>query len=84
MSVSISILVTGWDGLAPVCTTLKVDVLGVGSGVDDVDINTLTTVLRVEVLVEGGEGETLSVRDTGKTPWSVTLGLAETLLWLAR
>ena len=81
VSVSISILVASWDGLAPVGTTLKVDVLGVGSGVNDIDINTLSSVLGVEVLVEGGERETLSVGDTSKTPWGVVLGLAQALLW---
>ena len=81
VSVSISILVASWDSLPPVGTTLEVDVLGVGSGVNDIDINTLSSVLGVEVLVEGGERETLSVGNTSKTPWGVVLGLAQALLW---
>lgn len=53
VSISILILIASWDGLAPASATLKVDVLDVGSGIDDIDINTLTTLLGVEVLVEG-------------------------------
>ena len=62
-------------------TTLEVDVLGVGSSINDVDINALSSLLGVEVLVEGGERETLSVGDTSKTPRGVVLGLAKALLW---
>ena len=45
-SVSISILISivGWDGLTPVGAALKVNVLSVGSGINDIDINTLTCI----------------------------------------
>jgi hypothetical protein len=63
------------DGLAPRRTTLEVDVVDVGTGVDDVDVNALATVLGVEVLVEGAEAQAVTVRDTGEAPRSVLLNL---------
>ena len=75
MTVAILISIAVGDGLAPVGAALEVDVLVVGSGVDDVDVNTLTTVGRVEVLVPGTEAQRVAVRDTGKTPGGVLLGL---------
>ncbi len=80
VAVPVDILVVGWDGLAPVSTSLEINVVNVRSGVNDIDVNTLTALTRVEVLVEGGEREWLSVGDAGKTPRGVGLGLAETLL----
>jgi hypothetical protein len=74
MSVSIFVGIAGRDGLAPLGAALEVDVLGVGTGVDDVDVNAFAAVDRVEVLVEGSEVECLAVRDAGKTPWCVLLG----------
>lgn len=73
VTVAILISITFGDGLAPVGTTLKVDVVGVGTGVDDVRIDTLTAVLGVQVLVEGTEGEAVTVGDTGQTPGGVLL-----------
>jgi hypothetical protein len=76
-SVSVAILVgiTLGDGLSPRRTTLEVDVVDVGTGVDDVDVNTLATVLGVEVLVEGAETQAVTVGDTGEAPGSVLLDL---------
>lgn len=73
VTIAIYIFITFGDGLAPVGTTFKVNMVGVGAGVDDVRINTLTTILGVEVLVKGTEGEAITVRDTGQTPGSVFL-----------
>jgi hypothetical protein len=75
VAVAILIGIAVGDGLAPVCATLKVDVLGVGASVDDVDVDTLTTVGGIEVLVPGAEAQRIAVRDTGKTPGGVLLGL---------
>jgi len=75
MSVAILICITLRDGLAPRRTTLEVDVLSVGTGVDNVDIDALATVLGVEVLVEGAEAQAVTVGDTGETPGSVLLDL---------
>jgi hypothetical protein len=69
VAVAILISIAVGDSLAPLGTTLKVDVLGVCASVDDVNINTLTTVSGVEVLVPGAEAQGVAVRDTGKTPW---------------
>ena len=73
MSVAILIGITLRDSLAPMRAALKVNVVNVGASVDDIDINALTTVVGVEVLVEGAEGKGVAVRDTGKTPWRVLL-----------
>lgn len=61
VSVAILICITLRDGLAPRRATLEVDVVDVGAGVNDVDINTLATVLGVEVLVEGAEAQAVTV-----------------------
>jgi hypothetical protein len=75
VSVAVLICITLRDGLAPRRTTLKVDVLSVGAGVDDVDIDALATVLSVEVLVEGAEAQAVTVGDTGEAPGCVLLDL---------
>jgi len=75
VTVAILISIAVRDGLAPVSTALEVDVLVVGTGVDDVDVDTLTTVGRVEVLVPRAEAQRVAVRDTGETPWGVLLRL---------
>jgi hypothetical protein len=75
VTVAILISVAVGDGLAPVGAALEVNVLVVCAGVDDVDINTLTTVGRVEVLVPGTKAQRVAVRDTGKTPGGVLLRL---------
>lgn len=75
VSVAVLICITLGDGLAPRRTTLEVDVLGVGAGVDDVDVNALATVFGVEVLVEGAEAQAVTVGDTRETPGSVLLDL---------
>ena len=75
VSVAILIGIALRDGLAPRRTTLKVDVVNVGTGVDDVDVNALATVLGVEVLVKGAEAQAVTVRDTGEAPGSVLLDL---------
>jgi hypothetical protein len=75
VAVAILVGIAVGDGLAPVSTALEVDVLVVCTGVDDVDVDTLTAVGRVEVLVPRAEAQRVAVRDTGKTPWGVLLRL---------
>lgn len=75
VTVAILVGITVGDGLAPVSTILEVDVLDVGAGIDDVNIDTLTSVGGVEVFVPGTEAQRVAVGDTGKTPWGVLLGL---------
>jgi hypothetical protein len=74
VTVAILIGIAVGDGLAPVGAALEVDVLVVGASVDDVDVNTLTTVGGVEVLVPGAKAQRVAVRDAGKTPGGVLLG----------
>ena len=61
MAVAVFVSITGRDGLAPVCSTFKVNMIDVGTSVDDIDIDTVATVLCVEILVECAEGETVTM-----------------------
>jgi hypothetical protein len=61
VAVAILVGIAVGDGLAPLGTTLKVDVLGVCARVDDVNVNTLTTVGGVEVLVPSAEAQGVAV-----------------------
>jgi hypothetical protein len=57
-SVSISILISiiGGDGFAPVCSPIEIDMIDVGSSIDNIDINPLTRIRGIQVLVEITEG----------------------------
>lgn len=52
VAVAILISIVGWNGLAPLSATFKVNVVDVGAGIDDVDIDALATICRVKILVE--------------------------------
>jgi hypothetical protein len=73
VAIAISILIVLRDGLAPVSTAVEVNMLGVGTGVDDVGINTLSAILSIQILVEGSEGKTVPVRDPSQTPGGILL-----------
>jgi len=73
VSVAILIRVALRNSLAPRCATLEVNVVYVGTRVNDVDVNTLAATIRVEVFVEVAERETAAMRDASKTPGSVLL-----------
>lgn len=75
VAVAVLVGVTLGSSVTPLGTALEVDVGDVGASVNNIGIDTLTTVLGVEVLVEGTEAESLAVGDTGKTPRSLLLGL---------
>jgi hypothetical protein len=78
VSVAVLVLITSRDGLAPGGTTLEVNVVHVGASVNDIDVNALASVRGIQVLVEGTEGQSLLVRDTGKTPGCAVLGRSVT------
>lgn len=80
VAVSILVGIALRNGLAPVSATLEVDVLGVGAGVDNVDIDALSTIGSVQVFAEGTEAQALTVRDTGETPGGVLLDLVVVIL----
>lgn len=80
VTIAILIGIAIGDGLTPLSSALEVDVVDVGTGINDVGIDTLTTVGSVQVLVEGTEVQGISVRDTGETPRSLLLGLTITLV----
>lgn len=73
VAVAVNVVVTLGNSLSPASTAFKVDVLDVGTGVNDVGIDTLTTIGSVDVLVECAEVELLTVRDTSQTPGSTVL-----------
>lgn len=75
VTVAVLVLVTLGSSVAPLGTALKVDVGDVGAGVNNIGIDTLTTLLGVQVLVEGTEAESLAVGDASETPGSLLLGL---------
>lgn len=52
MSVAILISVTFWNSLAPFGSTIEVDVVDVRAGVNNVGVDALTRICRVEVLSE--------------------------------
>ncbi len=74
--VTIDIGIARGDGLAPVGTALKVNMVDVGASIDDIGINTLAALGSKEVLVEGGEAQRIPVRDTGQPPGGTLLSLA--------
>jgi hypothetical protein len=55
------------DGLAPACPSLKLLVLDIDTGINDVDIDTVAATLDVLVLIECTKAESLGVTDTRKT-----------------
>lgn len=55
------------DGLAPGGTTLEVDVLDIDAGINDVHVDTLASLSRVEILGECAKGEFSAVSDTSET-----------------
>ena len=67
VSVRVDVLIVLGNGLAPMRTTLKLNVINIDTGVDDVDINALATARVVLVLGEGTEGELGTVAYPRKT-----------------
>ena len=55
VSVSILVLIAVGNSLAPFGAALKVNVVDVGAGVNNVDIDTLATLTVIQVLVEAAE-----------------------------
>jgi hypothetical protein len=64
-----------------VSTTFEINMVNESAGINDIYINTLASVSGIKVFVVGAEAQTVSVRDTGKTPgcsslcWVSLLGL---------
>jgi hypothetical protein len=83
VAIAILVSITRRDGLAPVSAALKVDVLDIGASVDDIDINALSAISRVEVLVPGAEAQRVAVRDTSQTPGGILLSLVLVLVLVA-
>ncbi|KAK5632321.1 hypothetical protein RRF57_008034 [Xylaria bambusicola] len=65
VAITIFVLVAVGDRLAPLGTTLEINVVNVGASVNNVDINALTTLSSVQVFVKGSEIEGLAVRNPG-------------------
>lgn len=64
MPITVFIYVILRDSLSPVSTFLKLYVVNVDTGVDNIDINTLATIGVILVLGKGAETELRSVTDT--------------------
>jgi len=75
VAIAILVSIARGDSLAPVGAALEVNMLDVGSSVDDIDVNALTAVGGVEVLVVSTEAQGVAVGDTSKSPRSVLLRL---------
>jgi hypothetical protein len=67
VTVTILIDVIGRNCLAPGSTALELDVMDVDAGIDNIDIDTFTTVRIVDILCKSGETKLLLVTDTRKT-----------------
>jgi hypothetical protein len=61
VAVAILIGIAVRDSLAPFGAALKVNVLNVGTGINDVDVNTFTTIGGVQVLVPCAEAQRVAV-----------------------
>lgn len=57
VTVAVLIWVTSRNSLAPFGATFEVDVLSVCTCIDDVDIDPLSAIFSIEILVEGAEAE---------------------------
>jgi hypothetical protein len=73
VTVTIFIRVTVRDSGTPFGTTIKVDVLDINTGIDDIDLDTLTTLGFIVILAESTKVEGFAVGDTGQTPGSIAL-----------
>lgn len=67
VTVVVLINIVLWDGLAPGRTTLELSMVDVDTGVDDVDVDALTTVGGVLVASESTESKPGAVADTCET-----------------
>jgi hypothetical protein len=73
MTVAVLIHIVPWDGCPPGGTTLELFVVGVDTGIDDVNVNTLATVCIMYIARESAKGKFLPVADTSETLWQVEL-----------
>ena len=67
VAVSVFVDIVLRDGPAPGGPALELDVVDVDTGIDDVDVNTLTISRVVLVTSESSETKSLTVRDTCET-----------------
>jgi hypothetical protein len=80
MAITVFIDVIDRDGLSPGSTALELDVLGIDAGVNNIYIDTVTTVRIVNIPGEGTKTELLSVADTRKTlQWTIVTWLRFTI-----
>jgi hypothetical protein len=70
MTIAILISVAGRNGFSPVGATLEINMVNIGAGVDDINIDTLTAMGLMDILVERAKVKRLVVGDTSETPRS--------------
>ena len=61
MAVAIFVYIIVGDGLAPMSSSLEIDMVDVCAGIDNVDIDAVTSVVRIKVFVESSEAEALTM-----------------------
>lgn len=74
VAISVNIFFTYWDSGSPECTSLEINMLSVDASIDDVNVDAFTCQVRVEVCVEGGKVQGISMTDPGEAPWRIILG----------
>lgn len=67
MSVPVFIFIILGYGLTPGCTALEFSMVNVDTSIDDVDINTFTASLLIQVLGESAKPELVTVTDSSQT-----------------
>lgn len=67
MTVTVLIYVVGWDSFPPRGTALKLEMVNVDTGIDDVDVNTLATIWIICIGRESAEGEFIPVANASET-----------------
>jgi hypothetical protein len=76
VTVTILIDVIGRNCFAPGSTALELDVLDVDPGIDNIDIDTFTTIRVIDILCKSAETKLSSVTDTRKALIWITVSLA--------
>ena len=64
VAITILIWISRGNSLAPLGTTFEVDVVDIGAGINDVDIDALAAVVRVDIFIKIAKAKSITVRDT--------------------
>jgi hypothetical protein len=67
VTIAIGVNVILGNGTTPLGTAIKLDVLDVDTGIDDINVYTFTAFGVVDIASEGAKGELGAVADAGET-----------------